>query len=78
MVMSEGKDLPDNGGGDDNCGKDNNNRDANDNNQAINLPDTIGTIKLQYHATNNAAGGGGDDDDEGVPRKTRGGLFAPL
>jgi hypothetical protein len=75
--MSDGKDFPDNGGGDDNCGNDNNG-DANNNNQAINLPDTIGIIKLQYHATNNAAGGGGDDDDEGVPRKTRGGLFAPL
>jgi hypothetical protein len=37
------------------------------------LPDTTGTIKLQYHAANNAARGGGDNNnnnDEGVPKKT--------
>jgi hypothetical protein len=42
-------------------------------NQAINLPNTAGTIEVEYHAPDNAAGGGGDNDDdndEGVPRKT--------
>ncbi len=43
-------------------------------NQAINLPNTAGTIKLQYHAANNATRGEGDDDNndnnEVMPRKT--------
>jgi hypothetical protein len=69
--VSDGKDLPDNSNGEDDCGDDDNDGDNND--WAINLPATIGTVKLQYHAANNAAGGGGDNDDndfEGVPRKT--------
>jgi hypothetical protein len=69
--MSDGKDLPDDGNGNDDGGD--NDDDGDDNNQAINSPDTAGTIELQYHAADNAAGGGGDnddDDDEGVPRKT--------
>ncbi len=68
-VVSDGEDFPDDG--DDNCGD--NNEDGDDNNWAISLPDTVGTIKLQYHAADNAARGGGDNDnnnDECMPRKT--------
>ncbi len=46
VVVSDGKDLPDNGNGNGNCGDNGDN--GEDDNRAINLPDTIGTIELQY------------------------------
>jgi hypothetical protein len=46
-VVSNGKDFPDNGSGNNDCG--NNDDNGDDYNQAINSTNTVGTIKLLPH-----------------------------
>jgi hypothetical protein len=66
VIVSNGKDLPDNGNSDNDGGNDGNDNDGDDKDWAINSPDTAATAAVIAAA----AAAADDDNNEGMPRKT--------